>query len=481
MKSRLKMRLAVSAVAIAIAGIAPASAQSLLRDTEIEQFLDDYSRPVFRAAKIPADQIKILIIGDQSFNAFAGGLVMGVNSGLITISDTPSQIQGVIAHEAGHIAGGHTTRSDEAYASASRPMLLSLVLAAGAIAAGAPDAGIGILGLGQTIGIANALKYSRGQESSADQAALTYLDAIGRSGNGLIESFEKLRNDQLIHGGRINPYMQTHPLAVQRVTALQERARQSKYFDVKDSAAEIARLRLIQAKIKGFMQDINSTLREYPLSDQSEPAHYARAVAYYRSADLDRALKEINTLLETHPENPFFQELKGQMLFEFGRIAESIEPHRKSTELDPGKALLLINYGRALAATEEPEKLELAVKELKSALLIESDNSFGWFELARAYGSLGEEPLADLAMAESRYNIGAKPDAAKFAMRARNGLKKGTPEWRQATDIIVASIGEDPSAAAGVKAPSRPEPETETRRPTGDVPDPAPNFKTSND
>lgn len=481
MKSSVKMRLAATAFAIAIVGVAPASAQTILRDTEIEQFLDDYSRPVFRAAQIPADQIEILLIGDQSFNAFAGGLLMGVNSGLITISDTPSQIQGVIAHEAGHIAGGHTTRSDEAYASAARPMLLSLVLAAGAIAAGAPDAGIGILGLGQTIGIANALKYSRAQESSADQAALTYLDAIGRSGNGLIESFEKLRNEQLIHGGRINPYMQTHPLAVQRVTALQERARQSKYFDVKDSPEEIARLRLIQAKIKGFMQDVNSTLREYPLSDQSEPAHYARAVAYYRSADLDRALKEVNTLLENHPENPYFQELKGQMLFEFGRVAESIEPHRKSTELKPGKALLLINYGRALAATEEPENLELAVKELKSALLIESDNSFGWFELARAYGALGQEPLADLAMAESRYNVGAKPDAAKFAMRARNGLKKGTPEWRQATDIIVASIGEDPSAFAGAKAPSETETETETQRPTGEVPDPTPNFEISND
>lgn len=481
MKSSVKMRLAATAFAIAIAGVAPASAQTVLRDTEIEQFLDDYSRPVFRAAQIPADQIEILLIGDQSFNAFAGGLLMGVNSGLITISDTPSQIQGVIAHEAGHIAGGHTTRSDEAYASATRPMLLSLVLAAGAIAAGATDAGLGILGLGQTIGIANALKYSRAQESSADQAALTYLDAIGRSGNGLIESFEKLRNEQLIHGGRINPYMQTHPLAVQRVTALQERARQSKYFDVKDSPEEIARLRLIQAKIKGFMQDVNSTLREYPLSDQSEPAHYARAVAYYRSADLDRALKEINTLLEKHPQNPYFQELKGQMLFEFGRIAESIEPHRRSTELEPGKALLLINYGRALAATEEPENLELAVKELKSALLIESDNSFGWFELARAYGSLGKEPLADLAMAESRYNDGAKPDAAKFAMRARNGLKKGTPEWRQATDIIVASIGEDPSASAGAKAPSETETETETQRPTGEVPDPTPNFEISTD
>lgn len=461
----------LAAAALALAGsIESAAAQSVLRDVEIEQFLDDYSLPVFRAAGVPADEIEILIIGDQRLNAFAGGLVMGVNTGLLTISDTPSQIQGVIAHEAGHIAGGHTARSDEALSAATKPMLLSLVLAAGAIAAGAPDAGLGILGLGQRIGLANVLKYSRGQESSADQAALTYLEAIGRSGSGLIESFEKMRNDQLIHGQKINPYLQSHPLAVQRVTALEERAKAQPHYGVKDSPEEIARLRLIQAKIRGFMQDVNVTLRQYPLTDQSEPAHYARAVAYYRSADIERALKEIDGLLAAHPDNPYYHELKGQMLFEFGRVAESIAPHARSVELAPGKALLLINEGRALAATETPENLNAAVTALKSALLLEPDNSFGWFELARAYGSLGKDSLADLAMAESRYNEGAKPEAAQFAKRARSRLEKGTPEWRQATDIIIASLGSDPAFGEGGERPK--EPDEEQKRRPDDVPDP---------
>ncbi len=470
--NRLKFAAAVAVVASA-ACTHGANAQSVLRDVEIEEFLDDYSLPVFRAAGLPAEQIEILLIGDQRLNAFAGGLVMGVNTGLLTISDTPSQIQGVIAHEAGHIAGGHTARSDEALSAATRPIILSLVLAAGAIAAGAPDAGLGILGLGQRIGIANALKYSRGQESSADQAALTYLDAVGRSGNGLIESFEKMRNDQLIHGQKLNPYLQSHPLAVQRVTALEERARTLPHFGVKDSPEEIERLKLIQAKIRGFMQDVNVTLRQYPLSDQSEAARYARAVAYYRSADIERAQKEVDRLITEHPDNPYYSELKGQMLFEFGRIAESIGPHRRSVELAPGKALLLINYGRALAATEDPAQLNDAVKELKSALLLEPDNSFGWFELARAYGALGSEPLANLAMAESRYHEGAKPDAAKFAMRARSGLKQGSPEWRQATDIVVASLGSDPTDENADKDKGK-TPKTDPGRTPApnDVPDP---------
>lgn len=470
MKRFARLFFAFAAAAFAVS--AEASAQSLLRDVEIEQWLDDYSRPIFRAAGIPANEIQILLIGDQSFNAFAGGLVMGVNTGLITLSSTPNEIEGVIAHEAGHIAGGHTARSDEAYAAASRPMLLSLVLAAGAIAAGAPDAGLGLLALGQTVGIANVLKYSRGQESSADQAALTYLDAVGKSGAGLIESFRRLSGSQIVHSQRVNPYLQSHPLALARVSALEERAKLSPHFDRKDSPEEIARLRMIQAKILGFMQPTQFTLRQYPPSDASDPARYARAVAYYRGAEMDKALKEIDALLAEHPDNPFFHELKGQMLFEFGRVAESIAPHRRSVELMPGKALLRINLGRALAASEETDNLNAAVKELKSALLLEPDNSFGWFELARAYGSLGDEPMADLAMAESRYNVGAKPEAAQFARRALKGLPKGSPEWRQANDIIVASLGVEAGSTRGGEDRPAPEKKPAPERRPDDVPDP---------
>ncbi len=463
---------AASVIAIAVSA-SEAAAQSLLRDVEIEDWLDDYSRPLFRAAGIPADEIEILIVGDQSFNAFAGGLVMGVNTGLLTISETPNEIEGVIAHEAGHIALAHTTRSDEAYAAASRPMLLSLVLAAGAIAAGAPDAGLGILALGQTVGIANVLKYSRSQESSADQAALTYLDAVGSSGAGLIRSFKRLSGSQIVLGQRVNPYLQSHPLALARVNALEERAQAMPNFGAQDTPEEIDRLRMIQAKILGFMQPAHFTLRQYPLSDLSDPARYARAVAYYRATEMDKALKEIDGLIDLHPDNPFFYELKGQMLFEFGRVAESIGPHRRSVDLLPDKALLRINLGRALAASEEPEELNSAVKELKAALLVEPDNSFGWFELARAYGALGKDGLADLAMAESRYNVGAKPEAAQFARRALQKLPRGTPEWRQATDIVVASLGaEAASAGRGEDRDPAPERKPEPPRDKDEVPDP---------
>jgi len=472
-----KAFLSIAAATVAFSGsLAQAQGFSTLRDAEIEKFLDDYSRPIFRVAGLPEGSIQIIIVNDGSFNAFAGGRYMGVNTGLLTIAETPNQVEAVIAHEAGHLAGGHSARTGDAIAAATRPMLLSLVLAGAAIAAGAPDAGIGILGLGQTIGTANFLRYSRGQESTADQASITYLDKLGHSSSGALEIWRKMRNSQIIRGRRINPYMQSHPMANERLSALQQRTEASPHFGVNDSPEEIERLHYIQAKIYGFLHDPNVTLRKYPLTDQSGPAHYARAVAYYRTAQIDKGLSEVRTLTAQQPDNPYFHELEGQMLFEFGRTKESIAPHRRSTELLTDSALLRINLGRALLASNDYTAREEAVKEFKRALLLEPDNSFGWFELARAYGAMDNETMAILATAESRYHAGAKPDANQFARRAMAGLKRGTPEWRQAADIILATQPESgglplPSGAED-NAPAPRKPEDEKKK-QPDVPDPA--------
>ena len=453
----------------------------LLRDAEMEKFLEDYSHPIFAAAGLSPESIEILIVNDGSFNAFAGGRYMGVNTGFLTTVDTPNQMEAVIAHEAGHLAGGHTARTGDAIAAASRPMILGLLLGAAAIAAGAPDAGLAALSLGQTVGTANFLKYSRGQEASADQAGLTYLEKLGKSGQGALEVWRKLRNQQIIRGFDINPYYVTHPLANARLTALQARVEASPYVDVKDPPEEIERLKYIQAKIYGFLHDPNATLRKFPLTDQSGPAHYARAVAFFRTARIDEALEEIRTLTELDPDNPYFHELEGQMLFEFGRTNEAIGPHRTSIEHLPDNALLRINLGRALLASSEPHLIEESAGEFKRALFLEPDNSFGWFELARAYGALDQEHMALLATAESRYHAGSKPEANQFARRAMAGLKRGTPEWRQASDIILATQPEDgpvqplpPGLEEPSPLPRAPAPEEDQ---TPDVPDPtfAPN------
>ncbi|MEM9839644.1 MAG: M48 family metalloprotease [Pseudomonadota bacterium] len=420
-----------------------ASAQLILRDAEIEAWLAEMSFPLFEAAGIPPNRVSIYLIGDQTPNAFAGassGLLMAVHTGLITMATTPNEVEGVIAHETGHLAGGHSARPRDAMARASRPALMSLVLGAALIAAGAPpEAGIGAIGLGQSIATDNYLAYSRGQESAADQAAVTYLDSVGHSTAGLIDFFDVLKNRQLIRANAPIPYFQTHPLAVQRVARLRGRAEASPYWDVKDSEEDIEKLRLIQAKILGFMNEPHVTMRQYPLADQSKPARYARAVAYYRGSELDKAQKEIGRLLEDEPNNPFYHELHGQMLFEHGYVKESIGPHRRSVQLAPHFAILKLNLARALVSTEQDDAVEEAITILEAALRQEKSNSFAWSILARARSHRGQDDLALLAQAEANYHGGDPISAHRFASLARAKLPAGTPEHQQALDIIVAT------------------------------------------
>lgn len=420
---------------------AHAQSISLLRDAEIEQWLRDYSDPIFEVAGLEPQAVEIYLVGDTSLNAFVtAGLKMFVHTGLITSADNPNQIQGVIAHETGHLAGGHQQRGADAAAAATRPAMLSLVLGAAIVAAGGgADAGLGVMALGQTIAQGQYLAYNRSQESAADQAAASYLEEIGASGDGLVEFFSKLSNQLLISSRQVDPYLMTHPLPIKRMNALRSRVATMENNQVKDTADAEERLKMIQAKINGFMQDPQVTMRQYPLRDQSLPAQYGRAVAYYRASELDRALKAINSLIDLQPENPFFMELKGQMLFEYGKIKESVAPHRRSTELAPQYALLKINLGRALVAAENVDDVSEAVTILKSALLLEPENSFGWSELARAYAFLGDEDLASLAQAQSFYSRGDLTSAHRFASRVIDKLEVGTPDHLHALDIITAS------------------------------------------
>ena len=436
--NRRLIRNLIASAAVAAVGLAQAAAQTLLRDAEIEDYLREQTDPLLVAAGLEPAGVEIFLVGDRSLNAFVtNGAKIFVHTGLIVEADTPNQLEGVLAHETGHIAGAHLARGSEAMSAASRPALMSLVLGAALAAAGAPEAGMAAIGLGQSVAQGNLLTYSQGQESAADQAAATYLDAVGSSGDGLVEFFGKLSNRQLLTSRRIDPYMQTHPLASRRASRLRERVADNDH--PADSEAERQQLAMIQAKINGFMDAPYTTLRRYPLADQSLPARYARAVAYYRASDLPKALIEIDRLIEERPDNPYFAELKGQMLFEHGRVRESVAPHRRSVALAPDAALLRINLARALVASEERAGVEEATEILAVALDMEPENGFGWTELARAHARLGDEALASLAQAEAFYAWGALPEAHRFASRARDMLEEGTRPHQQALDILNAS------------------------------------------
>ena len=435
--SRLVVTAAVTLSVLAAA--APAAAQSSIRDTEIEGILREWSDPVFVAMGLEPSEVQILMINDPSLNAFATrGRIMGLHTGLILETNDANQLLGVIAHEAGHIKNRHTLR-DGASDAGKQPFFMTLALGALAVAAGAPDAGAALLASSQYFGTLGALRYLQSQEGEADITGLRALDRAGESGRGLVSFFEEFRAQEVFSEARRYPYFRSHPLSSQRIEALRRPAEQAANYAHTDSPERMAQHALVLAKTRAFLEQPNQTYRAYRETDTSLPARYARTIAWYRDGQTDRALTGVEALLAEDQANPYYWELKGQILFEEGRPADAIDAHARSVQLKPDAPLLRVNLAHALIETNDTSKLPQAIDELKRAVSREPDNTVAWRLLAQAYASQGKEGEARLASAEYYFAIGREEQATQFALRARDMLDRSSIEWRRAVDIVLAS------------------------------------------
>jgi predicted Zn-dependent protease len=437
MNSLRALGLGAAVAGALLAGQSPAFAKAGIRDAEIEKILRGYSDPIFRAGGLDEKAVQVFIINDPALNAFvAGGQNVFINTGMIMTFDTPNELKGVIAHETGHITGGHLARGPEAMAKAEVPMLITMLAGVAAIAAGAPDIGMALLIGSQSVAQRQILAYSREQESRADQAAVKFMNATGQSPVGLTKAFDRFADQEALSGYRQDPFVRSHPLSRDRISAMQGLVDASPFKDRLDTAQEQTDYAMMRAKLRGFIEKPEVVLRQYPISDRSAPARYARAVAFFRSADLPRALPEIDSLIDERPTYSYFWELKGQILVESSKPKEGVPAYRKAVELAPGEPLILASLGAALLATEDETVVEEAKRHLKRALQDEPDNGMAWYYLADAYARTGNDAMAALATAERYYAIGSYPQAMTFAQRAQGKLKEGTNDWQRANDIL---------------------------------------------
>ena len=444
--TRLSLRLTrmlMLGLALAFAAVQPAAAQSILRDSETELMFREMSRPLIQAAGLDPANVKIVLINDDEINAFvAGGQIVYIHSGLLTRADNANQLQGVIAHELGHVAGGHVIRIGEGAKKATAITLLTLVLGAAAIAAGAPDAGMGIIAAGQRAAIGSFYAFTRAQESSSDLAGASYLSKAGYSGKGSLDFFKKLQNQEYrlaIYAK--DSYDRTHPLSSERIESLTQVYKKDPAWDKPTDPAIEARFQRVKAKLVGFVNSKNA-VTFYPESDQSVPAHYARAYAYHLGAYPDKALAEADALLATAPADPFFLELKGQILLESGRPKEAIPVLRRSVASAPDQPMISVMLGHALIATEDGANFAEAKQVLKTAVNRDNDNPFAWMQLGIVYDREGDAPRAALATAERNNLEGESKLALASARMAMAGIPKGTPDFIRAQDIALVSCAE---------------------------------------
>lgn len=437
-------RFFVAFLAISAITVQPVAAQSILRDAETEELFRDMVAPLVEVSELDARDVEVILINDKQINAFvAGGQRMFFYSGLIATADSANEVRGVMAHELGHITGGHAIRFNEGLGPATGISILSLVLGAAAIAAGAGEAGAGILAAGQQAALGKFLAFSREQERRADAAGARYLSKAGITGKGSINFFKQLQNYEFRLGiPQEDSYGRTHPLSGERVSVLRDTYQADPAWDTPPDPEIERRFQRVKAKLLGFTSEPNTTLREYPESDQTVPARYARAYAWHKSAYPDRALFEVQKLLDNAPNDPYFLELRGQILLESGKPEAALEPLRKAVSLTNNQPLIASLFGHALVATEDEQHLAEASQILKAAVTKDNRNPFAWYQLGVVYSQSGDRPRAQLATAESALLQRNYPTAIRSSQIAMAGIKENTPDWIRAQDISLIAKAE---------------------------------------
>lgn len=441
---------ATAAVALATAAAitlasTPVRAQSgipVIRDAEIEQLMRDYAKPIFRAAGLGDQNIHVVIINDKAFNAFVmDAHHVFITAGALMESTTPNQVIGVLAHETGHIVGGHLAKFRQELANAQTGAIIALLLGVGTMVAGAHSADVGNVGgalmqAPQSYIEHSLLAYRRAQEEYADRAGVRFLTLTGQSAKGMYDTFKRFADETMFESSAIDPYAQDHPMPEERMAELANLVH-NRYWDRKDPPPLQFRHDMMRAKLVGFMDRPAEVLRRYPPADNSLPARYARAISTYRFGDMRDAIAQIDALIRSMPGDPYFSELKGQALLESGHAREAIPPLQRAAALAPDPALIQIELAQAMIATDNAKMAGPAISLLHAALIKEPDSADAYTQLAMAYGRKNDYANADLASAQAAFARGDNKTARGLAARAQQRFPVGSPGWLKADDILV--------------------------------------------
>ncbi len=437
-------RSLISWTAVCVLGLAalvarPGLAQgvSLIRDTEIENTIRVYTSPLFNVAGLDASFVRIHLVQDKRLNAFvAGGQRIFVNTGLLTRADGPGQVIGVMAHETGHITGGHLARMQDAIRNAQATSIAAMILGLpAAILAGDPGAAAAANAAGQSMAMRNLLAYTRTMERSADQAAVEFLNASQISSQGLLNFLEILEKNSRLYASNLDPYLQSHPLTEDRIIFMREQVALSPYTAVPIPDQLVDMHERMRAKLIGYLDPMPQVLARYPENDNSIYSRYARSIANMRISQSDKSLQLADSLLQDYPNDPFFWELRGDILKDAGRLEGAIAAYEKAVEILPWAALIRVALAQSQLALNDDRLLPAATENLEEALRYEPWQAYAWRHLGIAYGRAGDHGNASLALAEEASRRGNLKAAIQQAGRAMDRLPNGSAGWMQAQDI----------------------------------------------
>ncbi len=228
---------------------------------------------------------------------------------------------------------------------------------------------------------------------------------------------KKIQKKNRMEGISERDYYRTHPLTDERISFLEKASRESEAPRQGNQEKEFQR---IKAKLFAYTEEPRQTFLKYPANDRSVPARYAQAIAYFKQLKMKEATAKIDGLINEEPQNPYFWELKGQMLLETGKIDAAVSAYRQALKRQPASSLFKINLSQAMLENNPgPAELKEIIRMLNQVLIYNREN-YAWLLLARAYGL--QNDIANSSYAAAEFSLLGN-DVAMAKRQAENALR----------------------------------------------------------
>jgi predicted Zn-dependent protease len=367
----------------------------LVRDAEIEEYLYDVSKPIFYAAGLKKDSVNFYLVKENSINAFVyGGSNIFVHTGLIESSDTPNMLQGVIAHELGHIMGAHLVKMQPQLSKALATYAIATLLGVGILATDSSmsgtNAAIASTMLGQHIAERQFLSFSRTQEAEADRYAMLFLKKSEISSNGMLELFRKLESMQKKFVKEIDQYSVTHPLSTQRFDYFINNPVLGK--NSYDEKSLLERHRFIQAKILAYSNNNTLYTNSNEILTNEKYKLYYLAYKSILENNNTQALNFVQKLLKINKKNPFFHEAASMIYLKLNNLPKAKEHFEKALEYSKNNIFLKHEFASFLIKNfNDPQNINNAIFILESLKNTNEANAVLYQNLQIAYPKLNME------------------------------------------------------------------------------------------
>ena len=384
----------------------------IIRDAEIEYFLYKVILTVSDGYFRNTQPFQPVLISNNEYNAFVtGSNKIFINTGLINKSKSINEIQGVLAHEIGHLILNHSSSRSINTSNLSKYSKFATIAGIALSAGGKLDSNsaLGLILGTQDIAIKSAFQFSRIQEQQADKYALDTFRKKKISLTGLENLLLRLSQREVSTNNSVVGYYRSHPFSKQRLEQL-KKYKSSNYISNKNNEDIYINnfnisLDYIKNKIRAYGSDPFEILNKKDNNNNIFFANYSRIIAYKKTGEYEPAIDTLKVLQNKYPDYPFYYELAGDIYFSKGSYNKSIREYKKALNNLNEKYIYaddLIKFSlvKSYLQTNKAQDLKESIQILEQMLHNSPKWKLLWRLLAKSSGKLGQKGITYIALAE---------------------------------------------------------------------------------